>query len=64
MIPCLEFSQGIISAQEEERKRIARELHDEHGQAVSLIKLRLDHLSRHWGEKLPPPVRREPHRVG
>jgi len=54
-----QLSGGIISAQEEERKRIARELHDEHGQAVSLIKIRLDHLSRNWGKKLPPPVRRE-----
>jgi signal transduction histidine kinase len=54
-----QLSRGIISAQEEERKRIARELHDEHGQAVSLIKIRLDHLSRNWEKKLPPPVSRE-----
>ena len=54
-----QLSQGIITAQEEERKRIARELHDEHGQAVSLIKLRLEHLNQNWGKKLPPPVRRE-----
>lgn len=34
----------VISAQEEERKRIARELHDEAGQALSSLMLGLKHL--------------------
>jgi len=34
----------VISAQEEERKRIARELHDEAGQALSSLMLGLRHL--------------------
>lgn len=34
----------VISAQEEERKRIARELHDEAGQALSSLMLGLKHM--------------------
>jgi signal transduction histidine kinase len=41
----------VISAQEEERKRIARELHDEASQALTSLMLGLKHLEEHGGEK-------------
>lgn len=41
------LSSELITAQEIERKRISRELHDELGQALSLIKLRLGHIEEH-----------------
>jgi signal transduction histidine kinase len=41
----------VISAQEEERKRIARELHDEASQALTSLMLGLKHLEEHSGEE-------------
>ena len=40
----------VISAQEEERQRIARELHDEAGQALSSLMLGLKHLEETCGD--------------
>lgn len=40
----------VISAQEDERKRIARELHDEASQALTSLMLGLKHLEGHSGE--------------
>ena len=54
-----QLSHGIIFAQEEERRRIARELHDDYGQAVTAIKLRLDMLNRKWGKVLPAALQKE-----
>jgi PAS domain S-box-containing protein len=36
----------LIQAQEEERRRIARELHDDIGQRLSLLMLQLEHIKR------------------
>jgi len=39
--------QKLIHAQEEERTRVAREIHDEPSQALSSVMMRLDQLERH-----------------
>ena len=45
-----QLAQQVITAQEEERRRVARELHDESGQALIGVKLNLQVLAR----KIPP----------
>ncbi len=45
--------QSVISAQEEERKRISKELHDGIGQQLSGIKLAWQNLSTSMGQKAP-----------
>ena len=49
------LSSQVLQAQEDERKRIARELHDGIGQYLSAIKYRVEHLIlTHWdGERVP-----------
>ena len=41
------LSAKLVSAQEEERRTIARELHDEIGQVLTVIKMELSHAQRH-----------------
>jgi signal transduction histidine kinase len=41
------LSSQLLSAQETERKRISRELHDELGQALMVIKLRFNFIEKH-----------------
>lgn len=41
-----ELLKGIITAQEDERKRVARELHDDLGQALSALSLQVQSLER------------------
>lgn len=45
------FSALIMNAQETERRRISRELHDELGQALTLLKLRLKSVGREMQEQ-------------
>lgn len=45
------LSSQIIAAQEIERKRISRELHDELGQALSLVKFKLRFIRKNLNEK-------------
>lgn len=44
------YVKGVIAAQEEERKRIARELHDDTGQALTSLKVGLKTLTDVCGE--------------
>ncbi len=44
------LSRRLMDAQETERRRIARELHDETGQALTAVKLNLQSLKRHSGD--------------
>jgi len=44
----------LIDAQEQERRRIARELHDDIGQQLTILELELDQLRRQPGQPLKP----------
>jgi PAS domain S-box-containing protein len=44
------LSRRLMDAQEIERRRLARELHDETGQALTAVKLNLQSLKRHNGD--------------
>jgi signal transduction histidine kinase len=45
-----DLSRHLITIQEEERKRIARELHDDFGQRLALLKIDLEILGRNKGQ--------------
>ena len=45
-----DLSRHLITVQEEERKRIARELHDDFGQRLALLKIDLEILDRDKGQ--------------
>ena len=42
-----QLTEKLFQSQEDERRRIARELHDEAGQSLTAVKLGLDHLEEH-----------------
>jgi PAS domain S-box-containing protein len=43
-----QLSKQVVSAQEEERQRISRELHDEAGQALTALKISLEMIKGSW----------------
>lgn len=53
------LSAQLAQAQEAERTRIARELHDEAGQALTTVRLQLDFISSVLPPDLPPHVRQQ-----
>jgi signal transduction histidine kinase len=53
------LSNRLTQAQEAERTRIARELHDEAGQALTTVRLQLDFVASVLPDDLPAPIRRQ-----
>jgi PAS domain S-box-containing protein len=49
-----ELSQQVVTAQEEERRRVSRELHDEASQALMALKISLDMLRKDLPEESQP----------
>jgi PAS domain S-box-containing protein len=52
-----ELTRRLVAAQEEERKRIAQELHDELGQALTAISLDLGSIEKALPPEAPPEIR-------
>jgi len=50
------LSRRLLSAQEEERRRLAVELHDELGQVLTAVKIELESLTRNSGPAATPPL--------
>jgi two-component system sensor histidine kinase UhpB len=53
-----ELAHRLIGTQEQERKRIARELHDDVGQQLALVSVGLEQLKNEVGTRLRPDVSR------
>jgi len=51
-----ELSSRLIDAQEQERKRIAQELHDELGQALTAMSINLSAINKQLGAALDPEI--------
>ncbi|MBI1879779.1 MAG: GAF domain-containing sensor histidine kinase [Chloroflexi bacterium] len=51
------ISARLVNAQEEERRRLSRELHDEFGQALTALKINLDVARRILPANAPPKLR-------
>ncbi|HEX8176172.1 MAG TPA: CheR family methyltransferase [Pyrinomonadaceae bacterium] len=47
----IELLRRVVSTQEDERRRIARELHDQLGQSLTVLRLKLDGLSEEIGKR-------------
>lgn len=48
------LARRLLEVQEEERHSIARELHDQTGQQLAVLKLLLEKMERSWGKSAPP----------
>ena len=55
------LSRRLLEVQEEERKRLARDLHDDIGQVLTALKLQLESLARGGGAQLPDCVETTSH---
>jgi len=53
-----QVSLRLVNAQEDERRRLSRELHDELGQALTALKINLDMARRTLPANAPPKLRR------
>jgi signal transduction histidine kinase len=56
-----QVSLRLVNAQEEERRRISRELHDELGQALTALKINLDLARRALPDDAPPKLHQSIH---
>lgn len=43
----------LIEAQEEERKRIARDIHDDYTQRIAMLSIRVEEMSKNFGDSSP-----------
>lgn len=59
-----QVSLRLVNAQEDERRRISRELHDELGQALTALKINLDVARRTLPADAPAKLRRSIHEAG
>lgn len=50
------LSRRLLEVQEDERRHLARELHDEIGQILTGLQLNLEHGARPWPTGAPPPL--------
>ncbi len=53
------LSSNLLTAQEQERQRIARELHDELGQAMAALKMQVGAIERHLPTTPPERIQKE-----
>jgi len=58
-----ELSTRLVGAQENERKRISRELHDEVGQALTAVIINADFISSEFEDKCPPEMVKRLHDI-
>jgi signal transduction histidine kinase len=58
-----QLSRQLVSAQEAERRRVARELHDELGQALTALKINLDLAQRALAAAAPPELAKLQHNL-
>ncbi|MBN1994741.1 MAG: GAF domain-containing sensor histidine kinase [Anaerolineae bacterium] len=59
-----QVSLRLVNAQEEERRRISRELHDELGQALTALKINLDVARRSLPPEAAPKLKQSVHEAG
>jgi len=57
------LSSNLLTAQENERRRIAHELHDELGQSMAALKLQVGAIERHVAEYPPDKIKRQCHEI-